>query len=521
MKLKITTLSTWMLSILFSIQSFAQDGTLDPTFGVGGKVTTDLGLEGVMAIAIQSDGKIVAAGTYKNGVNLDFGIARYKTNGTLDSSFSGDGIQFTDFNSSDDEAFNLAILPDGKIIVVGYTYKSNLTLNDYAIAKYNSDGSLDNTFGTSGKVITDIDDDIAKFIKVMSDGKFFVGGNISTNPRFTLAKYNSNGTLDLSFNTTGYIETDLSSISSENLEANSMVIQTDNKIVVCGTEISGSTQKGIYVRYLANGKQDSTYGTNGVVFFGKSFPLTNRLLTSNSILVENNSIVSCMTNSGKLAIIKINSNGKVDSSFGLNGIGRMKWGSNGGRALTRQTDGKFIVVGDNYNALNPNISGFLISRFNSNGGIDSTFSGDGVDTIRIKYFVENSYDVKIQSDGKIIIAGRAVSPTNNLEFALARYISALKVGILDFSSSEKNLIVSPNPIESESILEYSLDADVENLSIGLYDLNGKQLKIFMQGKSQLKGDHKEKITLPEGLAAGNYIIQIASPKGHYSVKIAH
>jgi uncharacterized delta-60 repeat protein len=132
-----------------------QSGTLDASFGTGGKVTTDFAGsgDGAGAIAVQPDGKLVAAGGATINGQADFALARYNSNGTLDTSFSTGGRVTTDFGGRYEGASSVALQWDGKIVVAG---GSVIGLYDnFALARYNSNGTLDTSFGTGGKVITD------------------------------------------------------------------------------------------------------------------------------------------------------------------------------------------------------------------------------------------------------------------------------------------------------------------------------------------------------------------------------
>ena len=149
----------------FGLIRYNGDGTLDSDFGSRGKVSTDFGgTDTANALAIQSDGKIVVAGQVETeeavDTEVDFGLVRYSADGKLDPSFGVGGKVTTDFGGpdeadvTDDMASDMAIQPDGRIVVAGTTFAK--TGNDFAIARYNSDGGLDSTFGIGGKVITDL-----------------------------------------------------------------------------------------------------------------------------------------------------------------------------------------------------------------------------------------------------------------------------------------------------------------------------------------------------------------------------
>ncbi len=234
----------------FTIVRYNTDGLLDTSFGSGGKVTTDFGNDdAAYAMAIQGDGKIVVAGYSSNGTNLDFTIVRYNTDGSLDTSFDGDGKVTTDIGiGSYDFANTIAIQGDGKIVVAGYS--SNGSNNDFAIVRYNTDGSLDTSFGSDGKVTTPIGsgDDEAYAIAIQGDGKIVVAGYSSngSNNDFAIVRYNADGSLDTSFGTGGKVTTDF---GGDDAAAYAIAIQGDGKIVVAGYSWNGSNNDFAIARY--------------------------------------------------------------------------------------------------------------------------------------------------------------------------------------------------------------------------------------------------------------------------------
>lgn len=159
------------------------------------------------SVAIQSDGKIIAVGF----TTSDFAIARYNADGTLDMSFDGDGKVTTDFGGTTDQAFSVALQPDGRIIVAGLRI-TNGPADDFVVARYNVDGSLDATFDGDGKVATDIGNNFnwAFSVAVQPDGKLVAAGfSTSTSRDFALVRYNSDGSLDTSFDADGKVTTDI------------------------------------------------------------------------------------------------------------------------------------------------------------------------------------------------------------------------------------------------------------------------------------------------------------------------
>lgn len=248
----------------FAVARYLANGSLDVTFGSGGIVTTDFanGFDQALDVAIQSDGKIVAAGYAGGSTASDFAVARYLTNGTLDTTFGVGGKVTTDFSASDNQANALAIQADGKIVLVGYD--GNSGAGDFALARYNTDGSLDSTFGSAGQVITDFagTDDRAYDTAIQPDGKIVIAGYESSD--FALVRYNPNGTLDSSFGSGGKVHTELNLYDI----AYALAILPDGRIVAAGNGYSPYTTDSAnfaLARYESDGSLDASFGSSGVV----------------------------------------------------------------------------------------------------------------------------------------------------------------------------------------------------------------------------------------------------------------
>ena len=248
------TLFAVVFSLLIAVGAHpvvAADGDLDTSFGTGGKVVTSfLGQDDfVRSVAIQSDGKIVVAGETKNGTYDEFALARYNPDGTLDTSFGNSGGKMiTNSNNNGDHARSVAIQSDGKIVLAGAG--DNTGNDDFALYRYNTDGSLDSSFGTGGKVFTAVGsgNDFAESVAIQSDGKIVVAGYSynGSNDDFALVRYNTDGSLDTSFDSDGKVTTDVGSGSDV---ANSVAIQSDGKIVAAGNSKNGNYRDFALVRY--------------------------------------------------------------------------------------------------------------------------------------------------------------------------------------------------------------------------------------------------------------------------------
>jgi uncharacterized delta-60 repeat protein len=243
----------------FALVRYNPDGSLDASFA-GGKVVTDFsGNDSIYDLALQNDGKIVAVG-YGNfdpnaSRSADFALARYNPDGTLDTSFAGGKVAL-DFAGAQDYGRSVAIQADGKIVVAGH---SN---GKFAVARYNTNGTLDSSFGSSGKLTTNLSNTLeaAYAVAIQSDGKIVVSGYAGS--LVAVVRYNTNGTLDTSFDSDGKVLTNVGNWAY----AYDMAIQSDGKIVLAGTGYSNQNQnKAVLVRYNTNGSLDTSFGTGGTV----------------------------------------------------------------------------------------------------------------------------------------------------------------------------------------------------------------------------------------------------------------
>ncbi|MCC7069653.1 MAG: hypothetical protein IT523_14560 [Burkholderiales bacterium] len=234
----------------FCLARYLANGTPDTSFGSNGTVISPIGSseDSGKAIALQPDGKIVVAGTCVGDSNYDFCLARYQTDGTLDTSFNSTGKVISPIGSSIDDANAIALQPDGKIVVVGACV--NGSTYDFCLARYQSNGALDAAFGSNGKVISPIglSNDYGQALALQPDGKIVVAGYCDgvSNNDFCLARYQANGTLDTSFGSSGTV---ISPIGSSYDWAYAIALQPDGKIVVAGECWNGSNFDFCLARY--------------------------------------------------------------------------------------------------------------------------------------------------------------------------------------------------------------------------------------------------------------------------------
>ncbi|HVE58784.1 MAG TPA: FG-GAP-like repeat-containing protein [Pyrinomonadaceae bacterium] len=363
----------------------------DQTFGSGGKVfyITVGGSGGYGDIEIQPDGKAVIVGS------AGFEVIRFNVNGTPDNTFDGDGLAQVPFPGLS-QSNALAIQTDGKIVVAGRS------AGDLAVARLNSDGSLDSTFDGDGIAVLVLPDSQEILdIAIQPDGKIIMGGNTGNSPPaqdFMVVRFNANGTPDAAFGTGGNGVFQTSFNDADNFS--SIALQTDGKIVA-----GGSTNFGDFalLRLTATGSLDSTFDTDG--------KLTTSIRESdflNKVLIQPDGKIiatGSTRNAGQsvdAAVVRYNPNGTLDTSFDVDGIATTDDGPfEETFAAVLQPDGKIIVT----ERRDFNTSALI--RFNSNGSLDTSFHGDGKFTFPASLYTNTTANaVALQSDGKIIITGK-------------------------------------------------------------------------------------------------------------------
>ncbi len=300
---------------------------LDTTFGSGGTVLSSLSnnLDEAFAVTVQPDGKIVTAGgTVASGSSTeeDFFVARYNANGTLDTSFGTGGHTTTDFNRLTDHANAVALQADGKILAAGWATARNGSTN-VGLLRYNANGTLDTSFGgkgSKGLVMTNVGGGGADAIVVQPDGKIVVADS-NAGGLTVLARYTADGTLDTTFGSGGKLVTNIRLASQTRMA--SIALQGDGKIVLAGTVIdpATSTPEFVVARFNSNGTTDSTFGSGGMVI---AHPGYTDHFGGVAIQGDGKIVVSGSESSGysppALYLLRLNTAGTPDTGFGPGGI---------------------------------------------------------------------------------------------------------------------------------------------------------------------------------------------------------
>ncbi len=415
----------------FAPQLLAMQGTLDTTFNPTGTppgtVATPIPSSSqsiLYSMAIQSNGQIIAGGFASIGGSQLFALARYNTNGTLDTNFGTNGIvTMQPSGATNSQLFSIAIQSDGKIVAAGQTTIGGN--GEFVLARFNTNGTLDTSFGTNGIVTTQpsgATGGVIYSIAIQSNGQIVAGGavTISGTNEFALARYNTNGSLDTNFGTNGIVTMQPGATGSSVIF--SIAMQSNGQIVAAGQATIGGGPAFALARYNTNGTLDTSFGTNGVVAMQISGSNYSQI---NSIAIQSNGQIIA----GGFAIIggneffvlaRYNTNGTLDTSFGTNGIVTMQpGGATGGviNSIAIQSNGQIVAGGQ------ATISGaneFVLARYNSNGSLDNSFGTNGiVTTTPGGSSASEVFSIAIQSNGQIVAGGGAT--IGSPQFALARY----------------------------------------------------------------------------------------------------
>jgi len=396
-------------------------GALDRTFGGTGTVSIVFGGDET-AMVLQADGKMIMVGG-NGGTGSDFALARFDTDGSLDETFGSlhTGMVTTDIAGGADDARGVALQSDGRIIVVGSARVGSN--DDFALVRYDTNGVLDTTFGTLGKVTTDFGGarDRAFAVAIQSDDSIVVVGDAIMpapgNTDFAVARYSANGTPDAAFDGDGKLNTDIG--GGVDIAKNVVFQGSQGAILVSGVLTLGGTGvlgHGGLARYGATGILDSSFGTAGKLTvpdlsLGEALALTG----DGKILIGGSATVGGAT---QFALMRLDANGGADGSFGTGGLSTAGFSTQDdyGRALALRPDGGILLAGQSSNLSNPD---FAVALFDGNGILDGSFDSDGKLTVDFFGSFDGAENVAVQTDGKIVVSGFARNG-NRTNYALAR-----------------------------------------------------------------------------------------------------
>jgi len=476
---------TFFIAFLFCFTGYSQvPGTLDATFGTGGKVVTSInsGQDKAYDVVIQPDGKIVIAGyTQTTITGKDFAVLRYNIDGSPDVSFGTNGIVTTDLQlGSDDVAFSLTLDANNKIIVAGYS--DDGSNKNAAIVRYKTNGIIDSTFGINGIVITNFESNYQDEIHVVQyhplTGKIIVGGAAiisSTLAKPVVARYLPNGRIDSTFNSTGIKTLWVTTLDYQyNFMLEDLKVQSNGKISAVGWRDfpSLSWDSDMWACRINNdGTMDVTFSTDGVNVYNGAYNGHDRfssmfLLPSGNIIGAGGSYVSTLSYDFKA--LEISTSG---ATTGWSATVSTNAGDDYINALATDFNGYYVVAG--YGGTSTN-SSFVVGRILTTGVFDNSFNTGGYVTTTFNGNLVNvANGVAVHIDDKIVAVGFSGN-----DIALARYIGYNTVGINSTKETSNSISVYPNP--SSGIITINIDKINEQMSdrkIEIYNAIGEKVYI--------------------------------------------
>lgn len=476
----------------------------DSRFGTNGLVLIDsLGIEGSWDISKQSDGRIIITGWRNKILNSpsDIAVLRFNPDGSFDSTFSsGVFIKRNDF--SWEASYALAVQEDDKILVTGIAFENNSW--DFLLLRLNSTGEIDSTFGTNGMVVTDLSIEDKSFtIDIQKDNKIIIAGlSTSQESDFAVLRFNSDGSRDSTFGNSGVVITDLQ--GSVDIIF-SIKAQDDGKIIACGWTYGPQNVDFALVRYNNDGSLDSTFGKDGVVitdiYEDYNSAHSVDIQKDGKYIVAGYSLHPLKTDYD-LILVRYNKNGSLDSTFGNRGIVTTDINRNNEFAwkVKVMQNSKIVVTGYIESEFEKKI---LTLKYNEDGSPDLSFGLDGVVITNIYGIDEEGRGLLIQEDKKILICGYADNG-NDYDIFLLRLDNSLQ----NLSKSEPTLLQNyPNPCADRTTIAFQLPF-TSFVSLKIYNILGSEVTTLINEPIS-NGYHEIKVELT-GLASGIYFYQLKS-----------
>ncbi|MEW5799898.1 MAG: T9SS type A sorting domain-containing protein [Bacteroidota bacterium] len=442
-----------VLLVVLTGWMYAQDGSLDATFDSDGRTQSPVDNTNTTGygIAVQSDGKIIIVGHVGAIGSYDLALARFNTDGTLDDTFSDDGLVRKSLCGDSDALFGVALQTDGRIVVVGYTENDSDSFRNMAIVRFTSSGDPDSTFSDDG-VLTlsqgNQNDELYEVV-IQSDGKIVAVGYSRTDfsADFCVIRVNTDGTLDTSFDSDGI---KLISFGSPYDFAKNVALQTDGKIVIVGTMTSSFVEDIAVARLHTDGSFDTSFDSDGMLTTAVSssydYAYGVAIDNLNRIVVCGNSSVSGNFN---VIVVRYNSDGSLSSTFDSDGKLTLDLdGTDVAYGIAILSDQKIVIAGTTDGIA-------FVARLDTAGAYDTSFDSDGYTIQSYPDMSVNSvYAMALQSDGNIVTGGYCQDYITR--FAVQRFtnsITPLPVELVSFTAT---------PQRSDAELHWATATEVNN-----------------------------------------------------------
>lgn len=513
-----STLLFLLLTLSYGLK--AQFGALDPTFSDDGKLTlapTNHNASG-NAIVVQADGKILVAGwTRQEESQNDFALARFNPDGTPDLNFNGTGKQLLDFFGLDDFCTSVVLQTDHKILAAGYTFTGEGF--QFALARFNEDGSPDPDFGMDGRVTAQAGaTGFCQSVAVQPDGKILIAGYAlspdTLSNEFTAMRFLADGSPDNDFGVEGKAA---HGIEGSATVANCMFLQPDGKIVLAGQKANDATLRweSALMRLNDDGSLDAGFGQNGQVITVS--PGLDNSIKAIALQPDGKIVVAGYAgnspSNNRFMLTRYLPDGNLDPDFADGGMLLSAAGPLNNYAQALAITSSRIIAGGTLSQNGQSF--FALVAYHFDGEKDLSF-GTGGTAVAASGQFDSMAGLALAGDGKIVCAGSTVI-NNFSHFALARFqaASTLGTGQNEFG---KDFLVEPNPLADDSQLHFHLDHS-EIVWIDLVDASGRKIMRVADGQIFGAGDQQLPLQLNGKLPSGMYHLVFKSQSGRKTLKL--
>lgn len=506
---------------------FAQAGVPDPEFGTAGSVI--LYYQGyytaALDVAVDESSNIYVSGIADTGYTReqDFVVAKLFPDGEVDSSFGTDGTAYIDFGEPDEFGTSIAIQDDGKIVVAGT--QSIQFHGLIAVTRLNTDGTIDESFGTDGKVLFNPETwsyyGWIQDMMIQPDGKILMTGFSydGANRKFLVVRLNSDGSFDKTFGDFQQIYNEDGTIicnqfySNEEM-GNKLLLTSDSKIILIGR----SDGKLAVVKLNSNGSIDSTFGENGSLQGEMSVLQTGGKIGEDGFsgALQSDEKIVVIGGSDDFEVARFNVDGSIDESFGENGFQTIDYSGDHdwGRDIVVESNDNIILGGDFYTGANTGYH-MGVARLLPDGNLDNSFNGNGK-----SYSLQgqSGYSLALSPDSAVVIVGTS---RNNRGFNIAKFLThsnTTEVESTEELSKDFKLYQNyPNPFNPTTSIKFSIAKAGENVTLKVYDILGSEIATLVD--KQLSPGVYEVNFNAEDLASGLYLYTIKAGNVYQSKKM--
>ena len=424
------------LAILaFSLGSAFADGEPDMSFATDGIAVADLGsrVDQVAGVQVAPGGRIVVAGDTQTDTSRDLVVAAFTAVGAPDVTFAGTGRVLADFGG-DETASALAIDRDGSIVAVGTRSKDGLL--EVVLVRYRANGTLDSSFNGNGRRVlsfTDGADNLGQSVAFDLAGRIVVAGTrtTATGSVFAVARLLPDGSLDTTFNNSGKRFIDFGLTNGTNAFGQAVAVQDDGKIVIAGTRVGAKGSDFALARLNPDGTFDLGFDSSGKtsIDFGATDEIHALAIAPDGRIA----VAGTRANTGgsDFAVAVLRSDGQADTDFKGNGKATTDFGADEvARAIVVQADGRIVVAGQRQGTTG---NDFAVARYDMDGSLDPTLDGDGKVRVDLRGdSADSASGVALQADGKIVVAGNTTAQ-NDVDLGIVRLSSnpGTPVGVLE------------------------------------------------------------------------------------------